>query len=132
MNAEYYVLDPTGNITILVSTPVPQDLQVRVASVLMEREAAAEQVGFLSEGRDCDLSLRMAGGEFCGNASMCAAVIAAMRKGKKKGSIRLRVSGAPGFVTVRVEEMGDGSFSGSVEMPAPGKIEMCALPGADS
>ena len=48
MNAEYYVLDPTGNITILVSTPVPQDLQVRTASALMEREAAAEQVGFLS------------------------------------------------------------------------------------
>ena len=130
MNAEYYVLDPTGNITILVSTPVPQDLQVRAASVLMEREAAAEQVGFLSEGRDCDLSLRMAGGEFCGNASMCAAVIAAMRKGKKKDSIRLRVSGAPGFVTARVEEMGDGSFKGSVNMPAPGKIETRALPGA--
>ncbi len=130
MNAEYYVLDPTGNITILVSTPVPLDLQVRTASALMEREAAAEQVGFLSEGRDCDLSLRMAGGEFCGNASMCAAVIAAMRTGKKKDIIRLRVSGAPDIVTVRVGEKSDGSFTGCVNMPVPGKIEIRELPGA--
>lgn len=122
MNAEYYVLDPTGNITILVSTPVPADLQVRTASALMEREPQAEQVGFLSDGRDCDLTLRMAGGEFCGNASMSAAVMAAMRAGKKEGVIRLRVSGASGPVTVRVAENADGSWQGTVNMPAPGKI----------
>jgi diaminopimelate epimerase len=39
-------------------------------------------------------------------------------------------SGAPGFVTVRVGENRDGSFTGSVNMPAPGKIETRALPGA--
>ncbi|MBP3878974.1 MAG: hypothetical protein J6D46_01535 [Lachnospiraceae bacterium] len=124
MNAEYFVLDPTGNITILVRTPVPADLQVRTASALMEREPKAEQVGFLADGRDCDLTLRMAGGEFCGNASMSAAVIAAMRAGKKAGLIRLRVSGAPDPVTVQVEEKTDGSWKGTVNMPSPVKIEM--------
>ena len=53
-----------------------------------------------------------------------------MRKGKKKDIIRLRVSGAPDIVTVRVGEKSDGSFTGCVNMPAPGKIETCVLPGA--
>ena len=32
---EYCVLDPTGNITILVTTPVPVELQPRIAAELM-------------------------------------------------------------------------------------------------
>ena len=78
---DYAVMDPTGNITILVETPVPEASQPFAAARLMELEPAAEQVGFLSSGRDgAELSLRMAGGEFCGNASMSAAVYEEVRK----------------------------------------------------
>ena len=43
-----------------------------------------EQVGFVSAPSDsgCDIDLQMAGGEFCGNATMSAAALVAMRSGK--------------------------------------------------
>ena len=86
MNISYYVLDPTSNITILAETPVPVELQPSVASRLMLAEPEAEQTGFLSHEPGCDIALRMAGGEFCGNAAMSAAVIAATRKGEESST----------------------------------------------
>ena len=68
MRLDYFLLDPTGNITILVTSPVPVEKQAFAAARLMAREQNAEQVGFLSNAPSCDIALRMAGGEFCGNA----------------------------------------------------------------
>ena len=51
MKVVYDVLDPTGNITILVRTPVPEADQPDVAAHLMELEPETEQVGFLSSER---------------------------------------------------------------------------------
>ena len=134
---DYAVMDPTGNITILVETPVPEASQPFAAARLMELEPAAEQVGFLSSGRDgAELSLRMAGGEFCGNASMSAAVYGEIRKNGDKGSAReilLNVSGAAEPVKVRVEALtGSGTddgpqFQGTVEMPRPFRIRRAEL-----
>lgn len=82
----YALMDPTSNVTILVETPVPVEDQPEVASILMQKEPTAEQVGFLSldnihqamnQGR---IALRMAGGEFCGNASMSAAALVMIKK----------------------------------------------------
>ncbi len=131
MKIEYSILDPTGNITILVHTPVPVKHQPRVASGLMEQEPDTEQVGFLSEDTDCDIALRMAGGEFCGNASMSAAVLAAMQTGRKKARMSVRVSGAAGPVLAEVSQLPDGSWSGSVQMPRPKGPRMMVLPGYD-
>ena len=127
---EYCVLDPTGNITILVTTPVPVVLQPRIAAELMRIIPESEQVGFLSYDDTCDISLRMAGGEFCGNASMCAAVYAAAKAGVMKSEIVLRVSGSQEPIGAEVEEMSDGSWTGTVNMPRPEKIERTVLPGA--
>ena len=44
----YRLFDPTGNITLLVETPVPVEEQPAVAQALMEQEPSAEQVGFLT------------------------------------------------------------------------------------
>lgn len=118
---EYRVLDPTGNITALVTDPVPVIDQPRVASAVMARHAEVEQVGFLGWGHaaDVDASLRMAGGEFCGNASMCAAVLFLERTGRagEGADVLLRVSGAQDPVAVHVGPAGDGRFSTSVRMP---------------
>jgi diaminopimelate epimerase len=130
-------MDPTGNITILVETPVPEASQPFAAARLMELEPAAEQVGFLSSGRDgAELSLRMAGGEFCGNASMSAAVYEEIRKaGKEAGArkILLNVSGAAKPVKVEVEAFAapggdqEPQFRGTVEMPRPLRIRRAEL-----
>lgn len=142
MKVIYDVLDPTGNITILVRTPVPEADQPDVAAHLMELEPETEQVGFLSSERkssqnkdkasdsDCDIYLRMAGGEFCGNASMCAAVIAAMESEQSSRKVNLRVSGASGIVRAEVARRPDGDWTGTVDMPKPASIEEVSLPEA--
>ena len=114
MSIGYTLLDPTGNTTILVTTPVPAAGQPSAAAKLMEAEPAAEQVGFLSKEEGFDMVLRMAGGEFCGNASMCAAVMAAADRKMEEGTLTLHVSGASGPVKVRVKRQGDGSYEGTV------------------
>ena len=136
---DYAVMDPTGNITILVETPVPEASQPFAAARLMELEPAAEQVGFLSSGRDgAELSLRMAGGEFCGNASMSAAVYGEIRnrkagKGAGVREILLNVSGAAEPVKVEVEAFAapggdhEPQFRGTVEMPRPLRIRRAEL-----
>lgn len=146
MRIDYYIADPTGNITILVTTPIlPKDRPL-AASLLMEAEPGCEQVGFLSEKEGCDIALDMAGGEFCGNASMSAGVIAVLKaeksspdagKGnagteKEETSVLVRCSGAK--ETVRVEVFGEASGeNGSarraiVQMPGPGSIREVAFP----
>jgi diaminopimelate epimerase len=130
MKMDYYVLDPTGNITILVRTPVPEAEQPAVAAGLMAAEPSAEQVGFLSSGEDCDLALRMAGGEFCGNASMSAAMLRAMSLQTESCRVRLRVSGAEKPVTVQMTAGPDGIWTGTVKMPDPMSVETVDLPEA--
>ncbi len=128
----YHLLSPTKNDTILVDTPVPEVSQPRVAERLLATEPTAEQVGFISPGTGgCDLSLRMAGGEFCGNASMSAAALFLSSRGLSKGdrqSVRLRVSGATGPVTVEIESLEGGLWRGTVEMPRPVTITSVNLP----
>ena len=45
---KYSILDPTGNITALVESPVPVSGQPSVADAVMERHPDVEQVGFVS------------------------------------------------------------------------------------
>ena len=130
MKIDYYVLDPTGNTTILVDTPVLPGSMPFIAGRLMEQEPHSEQVGFLSAGPDGSFALRMAGGEFCGNASMCAAVLAAAKTGITNYTVDLNVSGASAPVSVRVEKQPGESWTGSVIMPQPDSFETVDLPEA--
>ena len=92
-NIIFSILDPTGNITALVESEVSIDRQPSVAAGIMDLYEDVEQVGFVGFSRDdihmgcdsntgmadnnchIDCQLRMAGGEFCGNAAMSAAVL---------------------------------------------------------
>ena len=114
MKIDYYIINPTGNITVLVKTPVEESLQPSVASKIMEIEPTAEQVGFVT-----DKKLRMAGGEFCGNASLSAAVLYCVENSIDSGTVDMTVSGAESPVEVNVEKAENDSYSGSVVMPFP-------------
>ena len=129
MKLRYSVWDPTGNVTLLVETSVPVEAQQRVAAELMALEPKAEQAGFLSQDGAADIALRMAGGEFCGNASMSAAVCACEAAGADNGEVTVRVSGAEQPVRVRVGRQPDGVWQGSVEMPQPISVSGQLLPG---
>ena len=119
MNIRYALLDPTGNMTILAETPVPDADQPAAAARLMELEPAAEQVGFLSVNEK-RLRLRMAGGEFCGNATMSAAALFAIDRGISEGTLCVSVSGAADPVEVRLSACPEeNTIRGTVRMPRP-------------
>ena len=128
MTLHYVLMDPTKNITILVLTPVPPDLHSAAAARVMALEPTAEQVGFLTRGEG-GVSLRMAGGEFCGNASMSAAVYYAMEQKLTRGQISVTVSGAEQPVSVAFESESEGHWHGTVEMPLPRSLEKASLSG---
>ena len=130
---KYSILDPTGNITALVESPVEIALQPSAAEQIMRRHPEVEQVGFVRFLQDpaAAVSLRMAGGEFCGNASLCAAALYLMRCAPADAGgpaaedesriVYLEVSGASKPVLVRMREVpseSGRSFRGSVRMPA--------------
>lgn len=121
------VFDPTGNITALVESAVEAERQSAVAAEIMRRFPEVEQLGFVRFPEDADVQaeLRMAGGEFCGNASMCAAALFLLRRGGFSGAeerVLLRVSGAEAPVEVRLRAEADGSFRAQVRMPRPLEI----------
>ena len=129
MTTKYYYADPTGNITLLAPLPQGGVSLTEEADRLMYLEPSAEQVGFLSGGAtDCDISLQMAGGEFCGNAALAAAAVYCLdRQDKTETLVHVRISGAEKPVTVKLRATGKRTFTGDVEMPSPRSIETMAL-----
>ena len=122
MKIEYYLMNPTGNITLIAVNPVDENFQLETAAKLMKLEPSAEQVGFLTGNR-----LRMAGGEFCGNASMSAAVL--LCRDLKSGDSRkteLEVSGTDEKISVDITAEEDGC-KGTVTMPKPLSVEGITL-----
>lgn len=128
----YSILDPSGNITALVESPCAVPDQPVVAARIMGAHPEVEQVGFVrldgAEG-GVHAELRMAGGEFCGNASMSAAALYAIRTGcaAEGQTVVLRVSGADEPVEVRLSPSADGGFDGEVRMPRALEIESIEL-----
>lgn len=124
MKYEFVKLSPTQNMTIIVKSPVPRARQAQVAGALMSYDSVyGEQAGFMEPATlpGAAARLQMMGGEFCGNASMCAAVLAARDAGIAQGEQRLmpmEISGAEGVVGVRVKAM-DGFYECAVDMPLP-------------
>ncbi len=135
---QYCIFDPTGNITALVETAVDIADQPAVASRIMKLQPDVEQVGFVTYASGADMaeggvpiSLRMAGGEFCGNATMCAAALYAIRSGRQTGAVTVRVSGATVPLTVTLEQKAAFSYSAAVLMPPAISISTVSLQPSD-
>ena len=128
----YTLFNPSGNMTILVDSPVSPDRQPAVAGKLMELERETEQVGFVrlpGPGTGEPVELRMAGGEFCGNATMSAASLYLDRCGERTGTVRARVAGTEPPVEVTLAEGPDGSRQGTLSMPKPLSVRTEMLEG---
>lgn len=127
MNIDYVKLSPTGNITVLVKTPVPRSLHGIVAARLLRADCVGgEQVGYV-EGASrpgTDGRLQMMGGEFCGNATMSLGALVARGAGLADGAaadLSFEVSGSPGPVPCRIRRLG-GAWVGTVSMPLPERV----------
>ncbi len=132
MELDCTVYDPTKNITLLVSTPVPRAQQSAVAAELIRLRPEVEQVGFLEKpaSPDARLQLQMMGGEFCGNASMAAAAYLSDQEQLQPGQstiYRLEVSGADELVTCRLERR-IHRCRVNVSMPLPERVGTVQLP----
>ncbi len=128
----YSIFDPTGNITALVGTPVAVVDQPGTAAEIMKQHPEVEQVGFVSlfyePGYAMQAVLRMAGGEFCGNATMCTAALYMLRRDLHgSAEVSVSVSGASEPLTVNLVRKDDISFDSSVLMPPALDIEETAF-----
>ncbi len=125
---KYSIFNPTGNITALVESPVEVLRQPEAAAQIMQRHPEVEQVGFICEsGAAVQPSLRMAGGEFCGNASMSAAALLEIKHGQEKrdgkGIFTLQVSGAEKPVQLKLMRKGPTKFDAAILMPEAESVE---------
>ena len=129
MVLHYTVIDPTKNITLLVTTPVQRALQAQTAAWLLRREHDAEQVGFLETAANGSPRLQMMGGEFCGNATMGLGAWLCRRDRLPHGvthDFALEISGADSPVPCSVTPVNYG-YLATVEMPLPEKMEECSF-----
>ena len=119
----YNYIDPTGNITILVEGDVLARDYLQVADRLMKAERSCEQVGFIVKSDEADTKLKMASGEFCGNATMSAAALFADDACFAEDvEATIRVETAAGIVPVNItprQENGIRYYEGQVSMPLP-------------
>jgi len=130
MRLTYTVIDPTGNITLLVTTPVERALQRQVSAWLLRRMPQVEQVGFLEPSEYAAARLQMMGGEFCGNGTMALGAWLCRRDRLPLHQTRdllLDVSGAPEAVNCSITKV-RGCYLGTVSMPLPLAVEAVSLP----
>ncbi len=126
----YELIDPTGNITILVRSLVAPSDMADVSQKLMEHEKTCEQVGYVSDSDKCDIKLYMTAGEFCGNATMSAAALycddVRLVIGDKR-TVTVDASGCDHPVEVVITRRDDSGrshiYDGSVDMPRPLSIK---------
>lgn len=120
----YSIWDPSGNITALAEMKSLMPMG-EVAAQIMKKHPEVEQVGFVRDITPPEEGIRaelfMAGGEFCGNAAMCAAAWYAERNrtpDDPEQELYLKVSGVEEAVKVQLQKEEEGVYSGSVRMPA--------------
>ena len=135
MILEFIKMNPSGNITVIVLTPVSSDLYGEVARQVMDTDMlGAEQVGFAQRplGPGAVARLEMMGGEFCGNGcrSFGAWLMCAPYLGRRLESgfleVVIEASGYDGQVLVRGRKE-RGEFWVSSPMPLPSRIQFIPL-----
>ncbi len=135
MNLFYYKVNPTGNITLIVETPVPRESQAAVAAKLMELDKTAEQVGFLEKAVSAEAAVRlqMMGGEFCGNATISTAALVKMLEypATEGSSVTIEVSGVSKPLSVETKHECERKYAGTVNMPLPESCFTAQFSGED-
>lgn len=119
MDFDYIIADPTGNITVLVTSPYTAENRQEIIRQSFDRVPSCEQVGFIMPVSGTSVRLEMMAYEFCGNATLSAAAWHAGMHGLKKGcetDITVLSSGVNSPLNVHVRN--HGSLSPARKMPA--------------
>ncbi len=128
MDLRFVKASPCRNTTVFVEDDVPLAMRAEIARLVMSEEVlAAEQVGFLVSplSRDSALRVEMAGGEFCGNASLALGALAVSRGIRAAGTpFSVECSGSPGPLRVSAEPGSKGRWHGRIEVPLSAKVSV--------
>ncbi len=125
MNVTLRYLNPAGNITAVVLTPVERSQRAGLARAIMA-EGRAEQVGFMEEpqmGGAC--RLEMMGGEFCGNAVRSYGLLYALAQGRAQ-QVPVEISGAEAPVPVTADPAAGTAYA---DMPLPLELRQLEVLG---
>ncbi|MCQ2455513.1 MAG: hypothetical protein MJ090_05190 [Clostridia bacterium] len=110
MTIEYYILNPTGNITALViDNGIDKKYYTQISDIIMKENNRIEQVGFI-DFRKKTPYLCMAGGEFCGNATMSAAVLYSHINCDNCADTAIKVFGCKNEISVKSQKTDDAYY----------------------
>lgn len=129
MKLSVQVVNPAGNTTLLVQTPVPQEDRREVADRLLSiRELQGQQVGFLVPPLgDGIIRLETVDNAFCGNALRSAGLSYAAQRGfRRERKFPVEISGYGQALTVQVNPLTSQVWA---ETPVPQEIAKCTLLG---
>ncbi|MBR1553033.1 MAG: diaminopimelate epimerase [Schwartzia sp.] len=134
MELRFVKASPCRNTTVFVEDVVPPVARAEVARLAMGAEVlAAEQVGFLVPPLSADSALRveMAGGEFCGNASLALGALAVARGLREpEAPFLVECSGAEHPLRVSVSPVSAGRWRGKIALSPEAKISEAELSAA--
>lgn len=98
------ILWPGGNTTALVRGNIDRSQYADIATAIIQSDPTVEQVGFLEPptSSNANIRLQMMGGEFCGNATRCAAYLYAT--GNSLSCCSCEVSGYDGIISAVIHK----------------------------
>ncbi len=130
MILEFIKTSPAQNTTVIVTSFCPKSYYSAVAEKAMSYDYLnAEQVGFIVPPSKTDslIGLEMAGGEFCGNATLSAAAYAVYKGLVNKQYFNIDVSGADEPIRCKVIKLIDYCYNASCTMPKAKRIDELKL-----
>ena len=130
MELEFIKLSPLGNTTVFLRGDVGTREHAALLCEAMDYDhLAAEQAGFLvaPHTEEALLRIEMAGGEFCGNATLSAAALAASEGAESPFFVEC--SGAPEPLRAEARPLGAGRWLARAEMPQAHELRRLSLDG---
>lgn len=122
MKIDYYILNPTGNITALViDNGYTKEEYALITENILNNHSNVEQVGFVNFNNS-NPYLHMSGGEFCGNATMSTAALYCKIKCFSEYNGNVNVYGLDTPVSALVSDIGT-RFDCSIKLDKPLSIE---------
>ena len=130
MELDFIKLSPLGNTTVFLRGEAAQEARAALLAEAMDYDhLAAEQAGFLvaPHSEEALLRIEMSGGEFCGNATLSAAALAAAEGAESPFFVEC--SGAEDPLQAEAHPLGTGRWLARAEMPQAHEIRRHSLDG---
>lgn len=123
---EFIKASPAKNTTVIITSECPKSYYPVLAKKAMSYDYLhSEQVGFIvpPSKKGSVIGLEMAGGEFCGNATLAAAAYAVYKGLTNKEIFNIDTSGTDESIRCRVAKVSDFCYSTSCTMPSAKGID---------